>query len=118
MPELIVPAGYGEIEYVEKRSRFIGRVWRADSETEAMDKIREMREKHWDATHNVYAYSIKEGGIARFSDDGEPSGTSGMPTQQHVMTNKAEAVKHAAGRPAPQMETETGTLSIITVESD
>ena len=79
MPELIVPAGYGEIEYVEKRSRFIGRVWRADSETEAMDKIREMREKHWDATHNVYAYSIKEGGIARFSDDGEPSGTSGMP---------------------------------------
>lgn len=47
-------------------------------------------------------------------------GMSGMPKQQHVMTNKAEAVKHAAGRPAttPQMETETGTLSIITVESD
>ncbi len=79
MPELIVPAGYGEIEYVEKRSRFIGRVWRTDSEAEAAARIKEMREKHWDATHNVYAYSIKNGGIARFSDDGEPSGTSGMP---------------------------------------
>ena len=47
-------------------------------------------------------------------------GTSGMPAQQHVMTNKAEAVKHAAGRTAtaPPMQTESGTLSIITVESD
>ena len=52
------------------------------------------------------------------SGNSAAAGTSGMPTQQHVMTNKAEAVKHAAGRPAPQMETETGTLSIITVESD
>ena len=46
-------------------------------------------------------------------------GTSGMPAQQHVMTNKAEAVKHAAGRTATApMPTESGTLSIITVESD
>ena len=48
------------------------------------------------------------------------SGASGMPAQQHVMTNKAEAVKHAASRTAttPPAQTETGTLSIITVESD
>ena len=48
------------------------------------------------------------------------SGASGMPAQQHVMTNKAEAVKHAASRSAtaPPMPTESGTLSIITVESD
>ena len=48
------------------------------------------------------------------------SGTSATPTQQHVMTNKAEAVKHAANRTAtaPPMQTESGTLSIITVESD
>ena len=48
------------------------------------------------------------------------SGTSATPAQQHVMTNKAEAVKHAAGRTAtaPPMQTESGTLSIITVESD
>lgn len=47
-------------------------------------------------------------------------GTSGMPAQQHVMTNKAEAVKHAASRSAtaPPMQMESGTLSIITVESD
>ncbi len=79
MAELIVPAGYGEIEYIEKRSQFIGRVWYAETEAEATARIKEMREKHWDASHNVYAYSIKNGGIARFSDDGEPSGTSGMP---------------------------------------
>jgi uncharacterized YigZ family protein len=80
MQEYLIPAGYGEIEYIEKRSRFIGRVWHTESEEEALTHIRAMREQHWDATHNVYAYSIKEGGITRFSDDGEPSGTSGMPT--------------------------------------
>ena len=79
MQSYIVPAGYGEIEYIEKRSRFIGRVWHIGSESDALAHVKEMREKHWDATHNVYAYSVKEGGIARFSDDGEPSGTSGMP---------------------------------------
>lgn len=79
MQEYLVPAGYGEIEYIEKRSRFIGRVWRIADESEALDHIKEMREKHWDATHNVYAYSVKDGGIMRYSDDGEPSGTSGMP---------------------------------------
>lgn len=75
----IVPYSYGEIEYVEKHSRFIARVWHVESEEEALMHLKEMREKHWDATHNVYAYSIKEGNITRFSDDGEPSGTSGMP---------------------------------------
>ncbi|MBR1842623.1 MAG: YigZ family protein [Oscillospiraceae bacterium] len=75
----IVPYSYGESEYVEKHSRFIARVWPVKSEKEALEHLREVREKHWDATHNVYAYSIKEGNIARFSDDGEPSGTSGMP---------------------------------------
>lgn len=79
MKSYLIPAGFGEIEYVEKHSRFIGRVWHIGSEAEALAHIRDMREKHWDATHNVYAYSLREGGIARFSDDGEPSGTSGMP---------------------------------------
>ena len=79
MQDYLVPAGYGEIEYVEKRSRFIGRVWHIADEAEALAHIKEMREKHWDATHNVYAYSVNDGGIMRYSDDGEPSGTSGMP---------------------------------------
>lgn len=79
MTTYLTPARYGEAEFVEKRSRFIGRVWRTDTEAEALEKIREMRERHRDATHNVYAYIIRENNITRYSDDGEPSGTSGMP---------------------------------------
>ncbi|MGI6014022.1 MAG: YigZ family protein [Oscillospiraceae bacterium] len=80
MSDYLVPAGYGEAEFVEKRSRFIGRVWPVEEEAEAIAHIKAMREQYWDATHNVYAYIIRENGIMRFSDDGEPSGTSGMPT--------------------------------------
>ena len=79
MPDYIIPAGDGEIEYVEKRSRFIGRVWHVESEAQALERLRQTRERHWDATHNVYAYALHEGGIMRYSDDGEPSGTAGMP---------------------------------------
>ncbi len=77
--EYFVPSGFGEAEFIEKRSRFIGRVWPADTEEEALGRIKEMREKHWDATHNVYAYIIRDGGAMRYSDDGEPQGTSGLP---------------------------------------
>ncbi len=80
MTEYLIPSGYGEAELVEKRSRFIGRVWVTETEEEAVARIKEMREKHWDATHNVYAYIIRDSGIMRYSDDGEPQGTSGMPT--------------------------------------
>lgn len=80
MPEQLIPAGYGETEYIEKKSRFIGRVWHVESEEEALCRLRETRERHWDATHNVYAYSLRNGNVARFSDDGEPGGTSGLPT--------------------------------------
>lgn len=79
MKEFKIPLGYGKAEFIEKRSRFIGRVWHTQTEDKALSRIREMREKHWDATHNVYAYIIKSGGIMRFSDDGEPQGTSGIP---------------------------------------
>lgn len=80
MTTYLVPAGYGEAELIEKHSRFIGRVWLVDTENEALERIRETRENHRDATHNVYAYIIKDNNITRYSDDGEPSGTSGMPT--------------------------------------
>lgn len=80
MNSYLVPAGFGEAEYIEKRSRFIGRVWRTDTEEEALERLRETRERHRDATHNVYAYIIRDNNITRYSDDGEPSGTSGMPT--------------------------------------
>ena len=64
---------------MEKRSRFIGRVWPVSGEEDALAHIAEMRRQHWDATHNVYAYIVR-GGQTRYSDDGEPQGTSGMPT--------------------------------------
>lgn len=80
MPEeYLIPASESEIEYVEKRSRFIARVWPVRTEAQALEHLRMTRERHWDASHNVYAYSVKNTGATRFSDDGEPSGTSGMP---------------------------------------
>lgn len=66
-------------EFVEKRSRFIGYIKPVTSEEEAIAFIEEIRAKHWNATHNVYAYSLREGNICRYSDDGEPSGTAGQP---------------------------------------
>ena len=74
-----VPHQYGEAELIEKKSRFIGRVWKCEEEAEALEHLKEMREKYWDASHNVYGYIIRDGGIMRYSDDGEPGGTAGMP---------------------------------------
>ena len=59
MSGYLVPAGCGEAELIEKRSRFIARVWPVENEEEAVARIKEMREKHWDATHNVYAYILR-----------------------------------------------------------
>ena len=81
MEEYLVPSGYGEDEFTEKKSRFIGRVWQVDTEEEALSKIQEMKKLHYDATHNCWAYIIKDGAV-RFSDDGEPGGTAGMPMLQ------------------------------------
>lgn len=81
MDEYLVPTGFGEDEFTEKKSRFIGRVWPVESEEEALEKIQEMKKQHYDATHNCWAYIIK-GGAMRFSDDGEPGGTAGNPMMQ------------------------------------
>ena len=81
MDEYLGPTGYGEDEFTEKKSRFIGRVWQVQTEEEALEKIQEMKKQHYDATHNCWAYIIKDGAV-RFSDDGEPGGTAGMPMVQ------------------------------------
>jgi uncharacterized YigZ family protein len=70
---------YGEDAFAEKRSKFTGRLWHVESQEDAVAKIKEMREKYWDATHNCWAYILREGNIMRYSDDGEPQGTAGMP---------------------------------------
>ena len=67
-------------EFIEQRSKFIGYVKPVQTEQQALDFINEKRQKHWDATHNVYAYILREGNIQRYSDDGEPHGTAGVPT--------------------------------------
>ena len=81
MEEYLVPTGYGEDEFYEKKSHFIGRAWPVETEEEALEKIQAMKKQHYDATHNCWAYIIKDG-PTRFSDDGEPGGTAGMPTLQ------------------------------------
>ena len=91
MEEYLVPTRDAQDEFVEKRSRFIGYLFHTPTEEEAVARIKEMREKHGDATHNVYAYIIHKG-PTRFSDDGEPGGTAGMPTLQVLQREGLEDV--------------------------
>ena len=81
MDEYLVPTGFGEDEFIEKKSRFIGRAWAVETEEEALEKIQQMKKQHYDATHNCWAYIIRDGAM-RFSDDGEPGGTAGNPMMQ------------------------------------
>ena len=81
MEEYLIPTDFGEDDFYEKKSHFIGRVWPVETEEEALAKIQEMKKQHYDATHNCWAYIIKDGAV-RFSDDGEPGGTAGMPMLQ------------------------------------
>ena len=72
-----------ETEYIINRSRFIGRCFPVTSEEAALSLLGDIRKMHWDATHNCFAYRIGEtASIARFSDDGEPGGTAGMPIME------------------------------------
>ena len=66
-------------EFVERKSRFMGFIKPVTTEEEALAFIREKQKKYWDATHNVYAYVLEGGNLCRFSDDGEPQGTAGIP---------------------------------------
>lgn len=64
---------------IERKSEFIGYVAPVRTEEEAISFVNEIRKKHSDARHNVYAYILRESNIVRFSDDGEPHGSAGMP---------------------------------------
>lgn len=65
-------------EIIEKKSRFIGTVIPIKSKEEAEEKINEIKKEFWDARHNVYAYNLPNN-ISKYSDDGEPQGTAGLP---------------------------------------
>ena len=78
MSEYFIPAGAGEAEFVEKRSGFLGHVRYVETEDEAKAFVTEMKKKFYDARHNCWCYIIKDGAV-RYSDDGEPQGTAGIP---------------------------------------
>lgn len=67
-----------EAEYVDRRSRFIAAIEPVADEEAALAFIAARKKKYWDARHNVHAYVLRNG-ISRFSDDGEPQGTAGLP---------------------------------------
>ncbi len=91
MESYIVPFQEAETEMIEKRSRFIGHIWRVESEEEARMHIEATKKKYHDARHNCWCYVIREGNILRYSDDGEPQGTAGQPMlnvfQREEVTN-------------------------------
>ncbi|PYG89212.1 putative YigZ family protein [Ruminiclostridium sufflavum DSM 19573] len=79
----ILNSAMAELE--EKKSRFIASVKPVSNEADAVEFISSLKTKYWDASHNVYAYSINnETLIQRYSDDGEPSGTAGMPALEVI----------------------------------
>lgn len=89
-------------EFIEKKSRFIGFIKRVETEEEALNFINEKKTKYYDATHNTYAYIIGENkNIQRYSDDGEPSGTAGVPMlevlKKEDMTNVVTVVTRYFG---------------------
>lgn len=74
----------GMDEFTEKRSRFIGYCRPVATQEQALAFLEEKRREHWDATHNVYAYVLRGGFTERFSDDGEPQGTAGVPVLEVI----------------------------------
>ena len=78
MTEYCVPTAAGEASFTEKRSEFLGHVRPVESEEEARAFVAEMKKKYYDARHNCWCYIIKDG-PERYSDDGEPQGTAGIP---------------------------------------
>ena len=74
----LTPAGEGSSEYVEKKSRFLGRVFAVSSEDEARALLEAVKKEHYDARHNCWCYILKSG-QKRYSDDAEPQGTAGQP---------------------------------------
>ena len=91
MTEYYIPTAPAQAELVEKRSRFIGQVKPVETEEEARAFVEQVKKKHYDARHNCWCYRLQDGGVERYSDDGEPQGTAGQPMlnvfQREEITN-------------------------------
>lgn len=79
-------------EFTEKKSRFIGYVCPVKTAEEAQSFIAQVRSKNREATHNVPAYALLENNIQRCSDDGEPSGTAGVPVLDVILKSEVKDV--------------------------
>lgn len=80
MERYVTIRGKGQAEIVEKKSRFIANVFPVKTEEEAQNYIEAIKKQYWDARHNCYAYQLNgKNPLQRYSDDGEPGGTAGMP---------------------------------------
>ena len=77
------PRNTAKIEFIEKKSVFIGFSTFVENEEQALEIIKQKKKEYSDATHNVYAYVIGDT-IARYSDDNEPQGTAGMPVLNSI----------------------------------
>ncbi|MDO4173347.1 MAG: YigZ family protein [Eubacteriales bacterium] len=75
----LMPAGYGEARYEDRKSKFIGEIFVVETPEAAVEAINAVKAKYRDARHHCYAYIVREGNYMRYSDDGEPQGTAGMP---------------------------------------
>jgi uncharacterized YigZ family protein len=92
--DYLVVRAQGRAEIVVKRSRFIATARPVDTESEAQQFIDAVRREFWDATHNVYAFTVGPNDeVVRSSDDGEPSGTAGRPVLEVILK---ERVKYCA----------------------
>jgi uncharacterized YigZ family protein len=78
MTEYYLPTGYGQGEFTEKKSRFMGQVWPVSTEEAAREKIEQVKKTYHEARHNCWCYLLRDGTL-RYSDDGEPQGTAGQP---------------------------------------
>lgn len=76
-----------ESSYIEKRSEFIGHISPAETNEDAINFINHIKENNRKARHNVYAYILRDGNISRYSDDGEPQGTAGIPILEVLRKN-------------------------------
>ena len=93
--------GAATASFIEKRSEFIGNISPVTTEEEAIAFVSKIKKQYTDAKHNVYAYLLRDNSITRFSDDGEPHGTAGLPVldvlRKEGVTNVAVVVTRYFG---------------------
>ena len=87
MDSYITVSKYASFEYEDRKSVFIGEALPVKTEAEALSFIEKVKKKYPDARHHVYAYVLRENSTARFTDDGEPQGTAGIPTLDVIKKN-------------------------------